>query len=127
MKHIKLFEGFADGIYDVKDIYSWWAEINVTEDDEYYIIDLENEYLTNKIIQLRNGLRNKVVKFYSKYQKKSEILKIKTVEYNETYGELIFKTESIPNSVSPNDIHIVDTTKPIKISKLHIAADKYNL
>ena len=28
---------------------------------------------------------------------------------------------------SPNEIHFVNKNKPIKISKLHIATDKYNL
>ena len=123
MKYIKLFEGFHDGIYDIKDIYSWWAEIIVTEDDEYYIIDLENEYLTNKIFQLNNGLRDKTVNFYCENNNKYEQLKVKSVEYNETYGKLIFKCDSKPN----NTVHVVDITKPIKISKLLIATDKYNL
>ena len=117
MKHIKLFEGFDDGIYDVKDIYSWWAEINVTEDDEYYIIDLKNEWLTNKIIQLNHGLKGKLIHFKCKNHIKIETLKIKRIEY---INDLIFHTID-------GDTHSVDLKYPIKISKLDIAIDKYNL
>lgn len=135
MKHIKNYEGFSDGIYDIKDIYSWWAGINVTEDEDYYILNLENEYLTNSIIQLKNGLRNKVVEFYCKYHEKYEQLKIKNVEYNDRSkdkrysGELIFTTELIPSAgiFSNNTVHVINRTKPIKISKIHIETDKYNL
>jgi len=123
MKHIKLFETFSDGIYNIEDIYSWWIDIMVTEDEEYYIIDLEDEYLTNKIFQLNSGLRGKTVNFYCENHKKHDQLKIASVEYNETYGKLIFKCESKPN----NTVHVVDITKPIKISKLHTEIDKYNL
>ena len=114
MKHIKSFES-----YNIEDIYSWWSGIKVSEDSEYYIIDLENVYLTNKTTQLNKGLKNKTVNFYCKYDKKYKQLKITRVEYT-TNNILVFKCED-------NTIHIVDTTKPIKISKLHITSDKYNL
>lgn len=121
MKYLRLFEGFDNSIYDIKDIYSWWSGIDVEENDEWYIINLDI-YLKNKIIQLNHGLKDKTVYFYCKYDKKYELLKIKSVDYLTDNG-LIFKCEDIPN----NTIHIVDTTKPIKISKTHIEINKYNL
>ena len=125
MKHIKLFEGFNDGIYDIKDIYSWWSGIDVEENDEWYIIDLDI-YLTNLIIPLRQGLKDKTVNFYCTSHKKYEQFKIKNVDYSKyTNYNLVFFVDSTPN------VHIVDIKKPIKISKIHILygteIDKYNL
>jgi hypothetical protein len=120
MKYIKKYE--YDSTYDINDINDWWTGIKITEDDDYYIIDLNSVYLTNKKIQLDKGLKNKTVKFYCRNHMKYEELNVKNV--NSYEEELIFKTSS---ENGPNDIHSVDTTKPIMISKLQININKYNI
>lgn len=119
MKYIKLFES-----YDIKDIYSWWSGIKVSEDDEYYIINLD-AYLNNKIIQLNNGLKSITVSFYCNNHDRYEQLKIKNIEYNETYGKLLFYGEYRPGRKDAG--HVVEISKPIKISKDRLTTDKYNL
>lgn len=52
---------------------------------------------------------------------KYEELNVKNV--NSYEEELIFKS----SENGPNDIHSVDTTKPIMISKLQININKYNI
>jgi hypothetical protein len=113
MKHIMTFEMFS-----IEEIYNWWLGIKVSEDDNYYILDLNNVYLSNKIIQLNSGLKNKVVSFYCDNHMEKHELKIKRIEIHDK--KLIFHTYD-------SDTHITDTARPIKISKIYINTDKYNL
>lgn len=121
MKYIKKYED-----YNIGGISNWWSGIDTREDDDYYYIDLSSTYLTNKIIQLQNGLRDKKVSFYCKNHMKYEEKKVKNVEYSD--NDLIFKTQSDTEMFAkPNDVHIIDINKPIKISKLAVNIEKYNL
>ncbi len=123
MKHLKLFETYDE--YNIDDIYNWWSGIKVSEDDTYYIIDLTDTYLTNKIIQLNSALKNKIVKFYCKNNMKYEEIKIHNVRLSAN-NELLFSSPYLYGDRN-NYLYAVDLSRLIKISKLHIAANKYNL
>jgi len=123
MKHLKTFESskLLQNLlfnYTIDDIYHWWSGINVTENDDYYILDLSNIYLTNKIIQLNSGLKDKTINFYCKNHIVNHELKLERAE--RVGNELIFHTVD-------HDTHSVNINKPIKISKIQINVDKYNL
>ena len=62
MKYIKKYEN--QKLYDIDSIYSWWTGIKVSEDGDYYYLDLSDVYLANKRIQLTEGLRDNLVTFY---------------------------------------------------------------
>jgi len=82
------------------------------KNEYYYIIDLNNIFLPNKMFQLDKGLKNVVVNFYSKNGMKYIESRLKKVDL--ISGGLIFHETN-------SNIHVVDITKPIKISKLHIS------
>ena len=114
MKYIKLYES----TYDLDFIKSLLSGVDgISEDDDYYIINNLDIYLTNKEIQLNWILKNKTVQFYCYNHMKYEELKITNVKIEDNDIEFSSK----------NDFHYVDKNKQIKISKLHIATDKYNL
>lgn len=109
--------------YNINDIYNWWSGIKIHETPDYYIIQLKNVYLTNKIMQLQKGLKGKVVRFFSKDEKKYIEDKIENVELS-NFNELFFKIKGIKNQ---NITHTVETHFSIEISKLYIEQDKFNL
>ena len=114
--------------YPIDQIYSWWTGINVTEDDDYYILDLTKAWLTNKRIQLRNGLKGNVVRFYCINHMKYEELEVYNVEIEGDWEKLLILKSGPDWAIDTKDnVHVVDLAKLIKISKFHINKDKFNL
>jgi len=80
--------------------------------------------LTNKQIQLNLGLKGKTVEFSCMNHQKIEKIKVGLVSYDNNTGDLIFSYEDAKYRIIK---HYVNIFTPIKICKLEIDAEKYNL
>lgn len=112
--------------YELDNIYNWWSGIKVTEDDEYYYLYLKDEYLSNKRIQLNNGLRDQLVLFYCPeiFNEVEIIVNYVMTNNNEI---IIYGKNNKRNDNKHSPIYGVDISKPIKISKVYSNLKKYNL
>jgi len=122
MKYIKKYEN--QKLYDIDNIYSWWTGIKVSEDDDYYYLDLNDIYLSNKRIQLTKGLRDNLVNFYCPELMKYVDVVVFGVMTDSSNIAIVGKFQC---DNKQNEKFGVNLGEPIKISKVYAEAKKYNL
>lgn len=126
MKFIKLYENFNIG-FSKNELKYYFHNIKIKENDEYIILDLSKVFLDNdKLDILYDVLLNKTIIFNCDTHrfKKSEQEEIK-----------VTNTSTVITIENGDDLivydgkrgHKVDLKYPIKISKLNIEMNKYNI
>lgn len=123
MKYIKLYE-FTSLEYQINKLS--YVDL-ISEDDEYYTIQISSGWMSsnrltiNMASQLNWIFKNNYVNFYCENHLEYEEFKVRGTDLIKSKNKLVCY------SFADFNPHIIDLNKPIKISKILIDADKYNL